>query len=491
MAKLEAIQGSTTLTLMDTTVSNNTYTTRVASGIGGAPVRRLTTAGAAQQGDSDVGYRLDPRNVTLFVGFRATTDALLDGYRDTLTGFFKPLSATLINLRLTRDDGEIRQLDVYTRGKIDIKWVKEHRLGHYHEATIVLRAAQPAWYELAPGTVTVTGVAGTAADWYLAGGAIGTAQVMMSGGTPAQGATWSYAGSIDGTTSWTLALRAAQETIGAANKYMFYVDNSELTTTKQDITLRAGTNSSGGSSFYANGTAFYSYALGSAFMPAAITNYFIRHDVTGLITDSSGIATTHKDLYMPGFNSSGTVDPGFGTTPTRPIAGATRRWRSDAANSVASRWASTLHLYALYSPGLSYGQMTALDAYMAGAVGGTTALVVSIPYEGDLPEYPVISITGPITGANIVNTETAEILNFGTNTIAALSTYIIDTRPGVKTVLYGTVNKRGELASYSKLDTWHLTPDTTTPHNIIYVTGTNTSAATSVSIVYYNRFSSY
>lgn len=443
----------------------------------GAPLHRVTNQGPAQDGDTDEGYRLDPRNMELTVGYIGTTDAITDGYRDTLRSFFKPLTATPIQLKATRDDGGVRQLDCYRVGKLQIGLVKEHRAGHYQEMTISLRAAQPAYYDPTPGTVTVTGAPGTAADWYLAGGAIGTARVLMSGGTPAQGAAWSYAGSIAHTTSWTVAMRAEKETFGTADKYMFYVDNNDGVS-EFDITLRAGTAG------YFTGDAISSIALGTAFMPAGTANYFVRHDISGLSMDSGGLPTSVKDAY----NGSAIIfHPAF----TRPIGGATRRWRSDAANSVASRWASPIHLYALYSPGLTYAEMSALDVYMAGGVGGTSNQTQSVPYQGDLPEYPVISITGPITNAIVYNISTSEQLNFFGVTIGAGTTYVIDTRPGAKTVLQGTTNKRADLADYSNLDTWHITPDAPDGYNPIVLYGSNTSGATQFRIVWYNRYSSY
>lgn len=444
----------------------------------GAPLHRVTNQGPAQDGDTDEGYRLDPRNMELTVGYIGTTDAITDGYRDTLRSFFKPLTATPIQLRATRDDGGVRQLDCYRAGKLKIGLVKEHRGGHYQEMTISLRAAQPAYYDPTPGTVTVTGSPGTAADWYLAGGAIGTARVLMSGGTPAQGAAWSYAGSIPYTTSWTIAMRAEKEPLNVTDRYAFYVDNTQPFNIESDVAFGAGTTS------YFGGTTGGHFPLGSVFMAVGTANYFVRHDISGLDMDGSGLPTVVTDAI------NGSVLP-VGTVAPRLIGGATRRWRSDAANNAASRWTSPVHLYALYSPGLTFLEMSILDIYMAGGVGGTANVTQSVPYLGDLPEYPVISLRGPITNAIIYNISTSEQLNFFGVTIGAGTTYVIDTRPGVKTVLQGTTNRRADLADYSDLDTWHITPDSPDGYNPIVLYGSNTSGSTQMSIVWYNRFSSY
>lgn len=492
MAKLEAIAGGATVVLNDTTNLATTYRLREMTGFGGADVRRVTTQGPEQYGDTDVGYRLGPRDLELVIGFKASTDAALDAFRDALVSVFKPSISSPIVLKHTRDDGGIRQLDCNVRGKIDIKLDKDMRPGHYHVATIPLRAPYPPWYDPNPGTVTVVGSAGTATDWYLAGGAIGTASVLMSGGTPAQGDVWSYVGSIAHSTSWTLAMRMLKESFGTADKYAFYVDNGAVsgTSPNMDIALRAGT-----AEYFANGTVFYAYPLGTAFMNAAVTNYMIAHNTSGLDYDASNTPSPAiEDEYV---NCTNPVVPSTFYTAyidfspyNRPIGGTARRWRSDATNTAASRWAGTIFLYALYSPALRYTQMQALNTFMAGSVGGTALIATPLTYSGNLPEYPVISITGPVTGAAVRNTSTEDLLSFGTFTIGAGTTYVIDTRPGVKTILQGTANKRPELSSDSNLDTWHITPDTDTGTNGIYLTGTNTSAATTLRIVYYNRYTS-
>src|SRR5688572_9230343 len=107
---LQAIVGSSTVTL----TNKSPFGLLSAKGLAGAPVRRLTAQGAAQHGDTDLGFRLRPRELELEIGFRADTDAALDAHRDTLMAIFKPLPSTPVNLRGTRDDGDIRQLDCYS-----------------------------------------------------------------------------------------------------------------------------------------------------------------------------------------------------------------------------------------------------------------------------------------------------------------------------------------------------------------------------------------
>jgi hypothetical protein len=486
---VQAIYSGGTVSLTD----SSPYSLLSARGMAGAPVRRVTSRGPNQEGDTDLGYRLKPREVELQLGFVATTDAILDGYRDTLMTVFKPLSSTPVYLRVTRDDGEVRQLDCYTVGGVDIQWIKEHRPSHYHVATVRLYAPDSAYYDTTPGTVTATGAtSGTAADWYLAGGAIGTASVLMSGGTPTQGLAWTYAGSIAHTTSYTLAFRTTKETHGTADKYAFYVDNNDLVG-EMDITMRAtGTALPGDPLNYYASTVYpdTTLALGTTFMSTGTANYFLRHDSGGITT--GGLPTANTDMYIRQA-AAGTLSIGLIPGVSRPIGGATRRWRSDGANTAASRWAGTVLLYALYSPGLTEGQINTLSGYMDGAIGGTAFLTASVQYLGDLPEYPIISIRGPITGLIMTNTATGDSIALGTTAIASGETYVFDLRPGYKTVTLGTVNKRSTLADYSDWDEWHLAPDPVGVQgaNPIYIYGTNTSGSTQITIVYYERYSSF
>lgn len=480
---VQAVYSGGTVSLTD----KSPYRLLSARGMAGAPVRRVTSRGPAQEGETDLGYRLNPRQIELEIGFVATTDAILDGYRDTLMTVFKPLTATPIYLRVTRDDGEIRQLDCYTVGGVDIQWVKEHRPGHYHVATVRLYAPDPAYYDTTPGTVTATASSGTAADWYLAGGAIGTASVLMSGGTPTQGQVWSYSGTLAHTASYTLVWRTTQEAVGAAEKYAFHVANGGFP--NLDTAFVAGTITNFGYQDVGGTIAIGApYILGTAFMPSGTANYFIRHDPDGVT--ENGVLTGYKHVY---YNGVSYVNPPYESNVEQPISGTNRRWRSNSANAVNSRWTSPILLYALYSPGLTEGQISSLAPYMNGAIGGTAFLSPSIQYPGDLPEYPIISVRGPITGLVMNNVASGKSIALGTNAIAAGETYVFDLRPGYKTVTLGTVNKRSALADYSDWDEWYLSPDPegVQGSNPIYVYGTNTSGSTQITIVYYERYSSY
>lgn len=455
---LTAVRGSDSLVLTSTP-----YSLLRATGMGGAGVRRVTTQGPNQHGDTDKGFRLLPRSLELAIGIRASTDALLDGYRDDLMAIFKPLTDTPVQLQVTRDDATVRVLDCYVRGEIRIDLVKEHRPGHYHVATVLLYAPEAAYYGVAPGTATVTGTVNFAANWWLAGGAIGTAQVLMHGGTPGSAEAWSYTGTVSFDQGYTLAMRAGSvNPSGSPPAYMFQ-GSPGLSWVHHSFSRLTGTVG-----LY-DGTPIYRLnnipSLNG--MSAGTQNYF-------LVNESGSEGDT---LWK---HPGGTIiDPSRSS-----LAGTAMRWRTNG-------WTGAIPLYALYSPPLSSAQEAALSNYMAGTAGSVSQFV-NVSYAGNLPEYPVINLRGPIVSPRIINHATGDTLDFGTISISAGVTYVIDTRPEYKTVTSGTVSKLGELTASSDLATWSLVPDpaATDGINPIAMYGTGTGTATRIQIVYYNRFSS-
>lgn len=470
MATLTAIVGSTSVVLSD----GNPYALLSAKGMGGAPIERVTLRGPAQHGDTDYGYRLRPREIELEIGFKATTDALLDGYRDTLTHLFKPLTSTVVTLRYTRDDGEVRQLDCYSVAAVQIDLVPEYRPGHYHRATVHLYAPDPAFYRQAPGTATVTGTVNFDTNWWLAGGAIPSSSVQMHGGTPALDEAFSFAGSIAAVGGWTLAVNASYVSPAGTQAYMFSGTAADILTNYPRFGV-AGTNVYGGTSYVFG----RNVPMGTTQMVSGGFNvYMAASDPSGYDFSDGSRNSAYKHYWE--------TQTGGGLSAHNEnfyLDGNTTKWRRQG-------WSGTVLLYALYSPPLTYAQRSALRVYMSGGTSGTISQAVAVAYEGDLPEYPVISLTGPITAPYITNTATGETLNFGTNVIGAGTTYVIDTRYGQKTVLYGTVSKIDQLSDDSDLGTWHLAPNpvATGGTNVIVVGGSALTGATSVSIVYYHRF---
>lgn len=466
-------------------------------GAGGVNIRRVTIQGPTQDGDTDRGYRLGTRDLELVVIFKATDDATLDGYRDTLTSFFKPLTHTPVKLRITRDDAAVRQVDCYARGTspVDIRLVPELRPGHTHRATISLRATDSPWYNPTGGSISVVGTSLTAAQWWLAGNAIGSAQVVEHGTAPTQGQVWTYAGtpSMDNDSpaagGYTIAFRSGQESIATA-KYAFYAGDLD------------GTPSI---SFSTGGTiAGYPYAVGvdhvganypgifagSSFMPAGTHNYFVFFVLRGIPNSGKPhyVSAYRNSVYdldneMPGIH--------FGTLTEYALSGTARRWRSNGANDASSRWTEALTRYAVYVPALTFSQMEVLNTYMSLPDDTADAQTLPISYAGNLPEYPIISISGPVSRPSVTNLSTGHTLDFGTIVIGAGTTYVINTNPQHRTVLAGTVNKRGELTADSDLSEFNLSPHVTGGTNVLYLNGTAMGEATAFTVTWNDRYSSF
>lgn len=474
---LSATVGGTTTQLNN----GNPFRLLSATGLGGVSARRVVARGPTQHGDSDRGYRLQPREVELQIGFEAATDAALDAHRDTLSAIFRPQSSTPVYLTVTRDDSEVRRLDCYPVGSFTIALVPEHRPGHYHVATVRLRAADPAYYDPTAGSVTLTGSASLLTNWQVAGGNIPGSQVAMYGTAPAQGEAWSYVTMVQHyQADYTLAVRNAGTPAPGALNYLFSV-GTVAGYSNYEPTLRHGTSNA-----YTLGTSNFAASkpginLGTLAISPGTHNYFLTSRFAGFSVGG----TTHYARYV----SPGTVWAGTTVADTFRLYGSPRQWRVD--------WAPAIEKYALYIPALSETQREVLDAFMAGTVDpallGTVNQIVPVAYEGNLPEYPVIRITGPINGPSITNTSTGDVLSFGTIAIGAGTTYVIDTRPSARSITVGTVSKINELSDDSDFGTWHLAPHPTAPGgtNVLSLAGSGVAGSTQIVVTYYNRYVSF
>ena len=116
------------------------------NGIGVAPIRRLTARAPFQDGDTDLGFRLDQRLVNLVLFANAASLAAADVYRDHLYEYLKPHTGP-VNLRCVKDDGQIRQVDCYPVGMIDAPISDQDRIWAAQKLAVQLRAAEPVWYD--------------------------------------------------------------------------------------------------------------------------------------------------------------------------------------------------------------------------------------------------------------------------------------------------------------------------------------------------------
>jgi hypothetical protein len=112
-------------------------------GLGMAPMHRLSERGPLQHGDTDRGYRLDPRMIRLVLDIVAETRAEMFSKRASLLGIFSPVNNKII-LQM--------QLDARTY-RLDVNYIAQmampssERLGWNQTLVIDLKANDPTWYK--------------------------------------------------------------------------------------------------------------------------------------------------------------------------------------------------------------------------------------------------------------------------------------------------------------------------------------------------------
>jgi hypothetical protein len=121
----------------------------------------------------------------------------------------------------------------------------------------------------------------------------------------------------------------------------------------------------------------------------------------------------------------------------------------------------------------------------------TINAAITVVYNGDVPSYPTIRITGPAEDAVLTN-ETLDLkLDFTGTTIAGGDYYDIDLRYGSKTVVDAAgANQISDLTSDSDIAQWRLEtePDASDGINSLKFTCKSATTATQVALVYYERY---
>ena len=141
-------------TQVDLTITSNGVTTDLhdqinyfwldADGLGMAPVKRLTQKGPMQDGVTDLGYRLDPRHVTLQIAAVATDEASYYTARENLLSLFTP-SVSPLKLLFTAPTNRSRQLDCFFNSNFTMPF--KSRVGYTQIEAIELYAPDPTWYD--------------------------------------------------------------------------------------------------------------------------------------------------------------------------------------------------------------------------------------------------------------------------------------------------------------------------------------------------------
>lgn len=129
-------------------------------GIGIAPVNRNNERAPYQDGTTDTGFTLDVRTLAAGWMIVGATEAAIDGYADTLAEHVRPLDSTPVQWKVTRADGEIRQIDTYLIGELDFPNTVQERMGASQKIGGRFYAPDPIWYDPTPTTVVFTTVLG-------------------------------------------------------------------------------------------------------------------------------------------------------------------------------------------------------------------------------------------------------------------------------------------------------------------------------------------
>ncbi len=371
----------------------NPFKLESAEGLSGSDVIRYEQGGPFQNGATDLGFRFQPRTMTLSLLFYASTATLLDTYRATLMAAFKPFDSTSIFLSVSRDDSEIRVLTCFTVGDIGIELVPESYPGHLHRATVQLRAATPLWRanDVTLGTAALGG-------WPLAGGSIAIANLKAYTEYPAQGLNQVWAGTITG--DWSVVVLTQKDTTGPGTARYAWQDGT-----------------SGSASFWK--TTAGSYAI---------------HDTDG---GTAWPGTTDYNYHVVESRSGTQVWSywnGTSLTSYRSIAtdvslrgGSNYTWRGTRIGGL--NWSPELKKAAVYGT-VSTAQLNALGPYIMGTASATITLV----NDGDVYAYPLITLYGPISDPVIVNSTVGGTLDLTGVVVGTAATMTIDLRDGNKRI---------------------------------------------------------
>lgn len=460
--KLEVLRGATAYTISD----RNPFSIDEGD-LGGAAVRNIDQSGPFQDGSTHLGHRLASNVITLRLFVTATSASVLDGYRDTLNKIFQPVDEVPCILKLTRDDGEIRYLDTWREGFLAIPLDKTTRPGFTHKATVQLRASDPAWYN--PDAESASFIPPTG-DWWLAYATIGSANVMTHVENPTQGQLWTHTGSVSAGSPYTVAFKSALGTPTASGIKAFSI----LSSVTDEAAFTAAVSFSGG---YLASLGFAMQA-GGVVMTAGTHDYFVVNYGTA----------------MEVYRDSTLVDSDAGTSYKLPgTAAGTARWRAEYSNGTTNYWPPALPYAAVYNIAMDSNQRSAWSGATMGTAIGGSAYTVNIAYDGDLPTYPIITLRGPMVSPIITNQTTGDTLDFTGGTVGTADLWIIDTRYGRKSALFGTTSVANYLSTDSDLATFRLVPDPVAVGgtNTVTVSATDAGTAATVTIDYYNRWLSY
>lgn len=424
-------------------------------GVGLPPARRLKVRSPQQHGSTDIGFRYDEREMRLGFFFNALNTSAAVSKRDEIYAFWRSLADTPIQLRYTREDNTVRQIDCHVTGVVDMPWNPDENQNGLQNFVVQVEAANPLWYDPTADVVSFTSADNL--DWWRALGTVASADVLEHVEAPTQGQSVDNSVVIAVGSPWSVYFQtnATALTKSPAEVAWTFMNTAESHAVVPQITpTQAQIGVSGA---------------------ASITSYFD----TGL----QDYLVVCDGVTLYGYRNSTLIGS---TAYARGIDGSKTQteWRASAG---ANQWTPSIPYGAIFDIALTSNQRSALITAVAGGYGASK----TITYTGSFLTYPTITITGPITDPVLTNVSTGEDLDFTGVTIAGGDTYTIDCRFGYKTVKNAAgVNKIADLTAASDLATFHLgaDPEVSGGANAFTLTGTGTDANTTVTIAYNERF---
>ena len=419
-----------------------------AVGIGAPPKRNISVRGPQQHGHSIVDFRYDARQISLVFGFEASSLTNAEARRDQAYSLFAGMVGDTIKLRVTRHDGEVRQIDAEISGIVDPA-KNDTRLVTMQKFAVTLECGDPFWYD--PTVDSTTFDETDNLDWWLALGTITSGEVEEYVEAPTQGQSVDNGVLVANGSPWSVVFQTNVTTLSPASfEYAFNMYDS-LGLTSVFAFIASGLNRVTTNTGNINGV-----------IDTGLKSYMVISD--------GATAYAYRD---------GTLIGSVAATKGIDGSNSNTRWRSDGAGT--STWTPAIPYGAIYNVALDSTQRAALLSALSGAYTASK----TITNDGNWSAYPVIYIDGPIEDPILVNTTTGEVLDFTGITIASGDTYIIDCRYGRKTVKNAAgTNKIVDLTAASDLATFHLEPG----DNAFTLEGTSTDANTQVTINFYPRY---
>jgi hypothetical protein len=426
--QLDIIAGTITQSLTD----GAPYALEGAHGLGVPPVQRFLQSTPRRDGATDRGHTYNERVVTLAIQFTADDAAQRDERRDTLQRLFGPGTNTPLVLKATRDDGEVRLLDVVASGMSDIALDPAHDVAHLHRVVVQLRAEDPLWYD---GDGAGAGTLGTIfiSRWDRCSGSVSDSIPRDVFEEPSASQSFSVLENdrvygFNGTIPITVSGSVLAEIIYPGSTAKIY----------------AGTAASG------TPVLRYSSSGGTAIDVEILERDNLYHSVVVRDNNAQVLIRVDGGPEVQHLRYVATGGPGTGY------------WRPDWAGDLV-RTASYRDDILFFSFGITF--------YFAQALAGTLFWynnTQTMTYSGSGSVLPVVTLLGPLESPILTNQTTGRKLDLTGSWIPAGVTYTLD----ADATGYGFVNANDNttitITDDSNITDWYLTAGTNTIHGTAY-----------------------